>query len=96
MKLTRKVVISRVFEDINMPQKMIKDIIENLFTKITEGLANGEDVEFRGFGTFKIKKRKKRIGRNPKTGENVFIPERMGVVFKPGSMLKKKIDVRRV
>lgn len=92
MKLTKRGIILRIFEDTNITQKTIKDIIENLFTKIADALAKGDDVEFRGFGIFKIKKRGKRIGRNPKTGEIVSIPERKVVVFKPGRFLNKRIE----
>ncbi|MEW6007533.1 MAG: HU family DNA-binding protein [bacterium] len=95
MKLTRKDLVVKIAEDIDVPQKTIKDIIENLFVKISDNLSKGGDVEFRGFGVFKTKERKKRLGRNPKTGKAVSIPERRVVVFKPGNILKKKIESRR-
>lgn len=96
MKLTRKALVSKVFETTNLPQKTIKDIIENLFAKIADSLSEGDDVEFRGFGIFKTKQRKKRVGRNPKTGKIVSIPQKRVVVFKPGSILKKKIENERL
>ncbi len=96
MKLTRREVIIRVAEDTNIPQKGIKEIIENLFTKISDALSDGSDVEFRGFGIFKTKERKKRMGRNPKTGKIVSIPSKRVVIFKPGNILKEKVGGRRL
>ncbi|MEW6103429.1 MAG: HU family DNA-binding protein [bacterium] len=95
MKLTKRDLVIKIAEDTDVPQKTIKDIIENLFLKISDTLSKGENVEFRGFGIFKTKERKKRLGRNPKTGKAVSIPERRVVIFKPGNILKKKIESKK-
>jgi integration host factor subunit beta len=63
-------------------------IIEKMITE----LASGGRVEIRGFGAFSLKHRKAKIGRNPKTGVAVSIPQKYTVYFKPGSDLKKRVD----
>jgi len=95
MKLTKRELIIKIAEDISIPQKTIREIIEAFIFKISDALSKGENVEFRGFGVFKTKERKKRMGRNPKTGKAVSIPQKRVVVFKPGSVLKKKVESRR-
>ena len=67
------------------PQLIHKDvekILEIVFFEIREALCRGENVEIRGFGTYKIVKRKARIGRNPKNSESVQIPEKNAVKWK--------------
>jgi nucleoid DNA-binding protein len=56
-----------------------------------EALARGEKIELRNFGVFKVKQRKSRTGRNPRTGQVVPVPPRKAVVFKPGLEMKKKL-----
>ncbi|MBU2102465.1 MAG: integration host factor subunit beta, partial [Candidatus Omnitrophica bacterium] len=65
------------------------DVVQRTFDTIFETLKNGNRIELRNFGVFLVKKRKKRIGRNPKTGAVVPVPERLTVVFKPGLGMKK-------
>jgi integration host factor subunit beta len=63
-------------------------IIEKMITE----LANGGRVEIRGFGAFSLKYRKPKMGRNPRTGVAVSIPQKHSVYFKPGADLKKRVD----
>ena len=56
-----------------------------------DGLREGKTIELRNFGVFKVKSRRPRIGRNPKTGDTVPIPERKVVSFKAGMVMKKKV-----
>ena len=60
----------------------VKKVLEIIFLEIIEALCRGENVEIRGFGTYKIVKRKARIGRNPKNSESVQIPEKNAVKWK--------------
>ena len=67
------------------PQLLRKDaekILEIIFSQITEALSRGDNVEIRGFGTYKIIKRKARIGRNPKNSQPVQIPEKNAIKWK--------------
>ena len=65
--------------------------MQQVFDVIFSALKEGKKIEIRNFGVFKVKKRKSRIGRNPKTGDVVPVPERNTVVFKPGLEMKKEI-----
>ena len=73
-------------------QKDVYKIIDTLFNSITKALKDGDRVELRGFGTFKTKLRNARIGRNPKTGEPVAIPQKKMPFFKMGKSMKERIN----
>ena len=77
------------------PQLLRKDlekILEIIFLQILEALSRGENIEIRGFGTYKIIKRKARIGRNPKTGEQIQIAASRKVKWKMGKTLYKRLN----
>jgi len=63
-------------------RKDIEKILEVIFSEIIEALSKGENVEIRGFGTYKLIKKKARIGRNPKNSETVQIPEKNAIKWK--------------
>ena len=89
--MTRADLAEKVAKTVKVPRKNAKIIVDVLFEKIVEALKRGEKVEFRGFGTFKVKSRKARMARNPKTGEPTQVPEKTVVTFKPHTELKNKI-----
>ena len=66
----------------NILRKDMEKIIEIIFLEFTKALCRDENIEIRGFGTYKITKRKARIGRNPKNSEQVQIPEKRGIRWK--------------
>ena len=66
----------------NLLRKDIEKILEIIFLEITEALCRGENVEIRGFGTYKIVERKARVGRNPKNSESVQIPKKNAIKWK--------------
>ena len=72
--------------------KDVYKIIDTVFNSITKALKNDERVELRGFGTFTTKLRNARIGRNPKTGEPVAIPQKKMPFFKMGKSMKERIN----
>ena len=72
--------------------KDVYKIIDTLFNSVTKALKNGDRVELRGFGTFTTKLRNARIGRNPKTGEPVAIPQKKMPFFKMGKSMKERIN----
>ncbi len=72
--------------------KDIHKIVDVFFNSITQALENGDRVELRGFGAFGIKKRKARIGRNPRSGSPVAIPEKNIPFFKMGKKMREKIN----
>lgn len=66
--------------------------VQIILDSLTASLQQGEKVELRSFGSFRIRARKPRIGRNPKTGERVDVPVKKTVHFKPGQDLKRLVD----
>ena len=72
--------------------KDVYKIIDTLFNCVTKALKDGDRVELRGFGTFSTKIRNARIGRNPKTGEPVAIPQKKMPFFKMGKSMKERIN----
>lgn len=81
----------KISQDTGIKQVVVRDVVQKTFDTILDALKNGQRIELRNFGVFQLKKRKKRIGRNPKTGEVVPVPERFTVAFKPGLDMKKLI-----
>ena len=72
--------------------KDVYKIIDTLFNCVTNALKDGDRVELRGFGTFTTKIRNARIGRNPKTGDPVAIPQKKMPFFKMGKSMKERIN----
>lgn len=73
-------------------RKDVEVIVDTVFKSMSESLAAGEKVEIRGFGSFKIKKREGRQGRNPKSGENIFIDPKRVPFFKAGKEIRERIN----
>ncbi len=80
--------ISQLAKELELPRKEAALIINTVFDGISQSLAKGEKVEIRGFGSFRIKQTKPRMGRNPKTGEKIDIPAKIIPYFKVGKDLK--------
>lgn len=67
-------------------------VVDGFLNAVKLALASGENIEIRGFGTFKVRKRKTRMARNPRTGEPVEVPSRLVPVFKPSKHLRAKVE----
>jgi len=91
MTMTKKDIVLKISEESGIKQIDVKKVVQRTLDHIIEALSKGEVVELRNFGVFKVKSRKSRIGRNPKTGTTVPIPERKVVSFKVGMVMKKKV-----
>ncbi|RJP28717.1 MAG: integration host factor subunit beta [Candidatus Omnitrophota bacterium] len=89
--MTKKDIILRISDETNIKQIAVKKVVQKTFDYIIEALIRGEKIELRNFGVFKIKQRKSRTGRNPRTGQVVPVPPRKVVIFKPGLEMKKKV-----
>jgi len=89
--MTKKDIILKVSDATNLKQIDVKKAVQKTFDSIIEALVRGEKIELRNFGVFKIKQRRSRTGRNPRTGQIVPVPPRKVVVFKPGLEMKQKI-----
>ena len=75
--------VDKIVERTQYAQKDVAITINNLFTAIKAGMAEGNNIEIRGFGTYKVKLRKGRPARNPRTVETIQFPDRKLPVFKP-------------
>ena len=89
--MTKKDIVLKITDMTGIKQVDVKKVVQKTFDVIIESLVRSEKVELRNFGVFKIKNRKARFGRNPRTGESVPVPPRKVVVFKPGLEMKQKI-----
>ena len=89
--MTKKDIVLRVSDQTNLKQIEVKKVIQATFDCILDTLVRGEKIELRNFGVFKIRQRKPRIGRNPRTGVTVPVPARKSVVFKPGLEMKNRV-----
>ena len=89
--MTKKEIVLKISEEADLKQIDVKKVVQGVLDNIVEALTKGETVELRNFGIFKVKSRKPRVGRNPKTGVAVPIPEKRIVTFKSGMVMKKKV-----
>lgn len=77
------------------PQLVLKDAdfaVKTILDAMTDALARGHRIEIRGFGSFGLNRRPPRVGRNPKSGEKVMVPEKFVPHFKPGKELRERVD----
>ena len=89
--MTKKDIVLKITDATGIKQVDVKEIVQQTFDVIVESLMRNEKVELRNFGVFKIKERRARFGRNPRTGASVPVPPRKVVIFKPGLEMKQKI-----
>ncbi len=91
--MTKSVLIEKIAEKIkNLTKKQTEVVVETVFDSIKDSLAKGGKVEIRGFGNFKLRSRKARKARNPKTGESVDVPAKKVPYFKVGKELREMIN----
>jgi integration host factor subunit beta len=76
-------------------QRDVENIIEAILDEITMALARGDRVELRGFGAFSVKSRPARVGRNPRTGEQVKVSEKVVPYFKTGKEMRDRLNAPR-
>lgn len=77
---------------VGLPKAQVQQMVDDVFDLIADGLAKGEKIDLRGFGTFSVRDSAARTGRNPQTGETINIPARRVPAFKPGKELKEKVN----
>lgn len=91
--MTKSALIEKLSEKIEgLTKKQTEVIVDTVFESIKNALAQGEKVEIRGFGNFKLRSRKARKARNPKTGESVDVPPKKVPYFKVGKELREMIN----
>ena len=92
--MTKAELVERVANQINLTKKQTEVVVNTVFSSITESLAEGKKVELRGFGSFRIRQRNARVGRNPKSGQKVDVPSKKVPFFKAGKELRELVDER--
>jgi len=92
VNLTKKEIVNSVFMQIGFSKKLSESILEDILSDIVKNLKRYKVVKISNFGTFHIRFKKSRIGRNPKTKEEKVIKERNVVLFKPSKDFKKFIN----
>jgi integration host factor subunit beta len=90
--LTKADLIEEVLNVTELPRKDSETIVETIFDNIIAALQKGEKIEIRGFGSFRTRERRGRVGRNPKTGEKVEVPAKKIPYFKPSKELKDFVN----
>ena len=90
--VTRADLAEAVYREIGLSRTESSELVESVITHISEALLRGESVKLAGFGTFSLRDKKQRIGRNPKTGEAVPITPRRVLVFKASQVLRERVD----
>lgn len=83
--------IDEVAQRANMTKKDAAASVDAMLNSISQALADGDKVQLTGFGTFEVRHREERRGRNPQTGEEIIIPARTSAVFRPGKLLKDAV-----
>ena len=91
---TRSTLSEAVFKNVGLSRNESANLVDSVFSEILMSLINGDDVKISSFGTFIVREKKERIGRNPKTGEEVPITARSVVTFRASNVLKSKVNVK--
>jgi len=90
--LTKKDIINSIYMQIGFSKKISENLLEDFLNTIIENLITNKKVKISNFGTFSLKKKNKRIGRNPKTKESKIITDRNVITFKPSKQFKSFIN----
>ena len=93
INLTKEEIVNSIYMQIGYSKKISENLLEDFFEIIFDSLKKNNKVKIAKFGTFQVRFKKSRIGRNPKTKEKKVISERKVVLFKPSKELKKKINM---
>ena len=93
--VTKAELIEEVIRITELPRKESETVVETVFESIIEALQKNDKIEIRGFGSFRTRQRRGRIGRNPKTGAKVEVPPKRIPFFKPSKELKDFVNSHR-
>ena len=90
--ITRAQLSEAVYEEVGLSRNESADLVEAVLEEMVSALSGGETVKISSFGSFSIRQKSQRMGRNPKTGEEVPILPRKVIIFKPSHVLKNRIN----
>ena len=93
--MTKAELVDQVARNTQLTKKHAEIMVNTVFDSIVDSLKGGEKIELRGFGSFRIRQRGSRTGRNPKTGAKVEVPSKSIPYFKPGKELRELLNSRR-
>ncbi|MBT5572505.1 MAG: integration host factor subunit alpha [Alphaproteobacteria bacterium] len=90
--ITRAQLTEAVYQEVGLSRNESADLVESVLAEMSDALVRGEMVKLSSFGSFQVRQKGQRMGRNPKTGEEVPILPRRVLVFRPSHVLKKSIN----
>ena len=90
--MTKAELVDEIAQKADLTRKHSEVFVDAVFSSIVEALQGGDKIELRGFGSFRVRHRASRTGRNPKTGEGVLVPAKKVPYFKPGKELRELIN----
>ncbi len=90
--ITRAYLSEIVYQEVGLSRNESAELLESVLSEIGDALARGETVKLSSFGSFSIRQKGRRVGRNPKTGQEVPILPRRVLVFRPSQVLKNRIN----
>ena len=93
--MTKKNIVQAIAEEMGLTALLVQEAVQKILDAIIKGLLEDGRAELRNFGVFQVKKRKAKLGRNPKTGETVMVPVRWAVKFKPGTEMAERVTKGR-
>ena len=92
--ITRAYLGEAIYQEVGLPRNESAELLESVLKFMTDSLVDGETLKISSFGSFSVRQKGERIGRNPKTGEEVPILPRKVLVFRPSQVLKSRINRR--
>lgn len=93
--VTRAQLGESVYQEVGLSRNESADLLESVLNLVSDALSRGETVKISSFGSFSVRQKGQRIGRNPKTGQEVPILPRKVLVFRPSQVLKNRINEQR-
>ncbi len=95
MTLTKANIVDTVYARTDLTKKEASNYVNQVLELMKETLEGGEEIKVSGFGKFEVRKKGERIGRNPRTGDEILIPERKVLRFKVSQVLKDELNENR-
>lgn len=92
--MTKTSLTEKIAQELGLSRLTAEEVVNEFFATIKKALLAGENIELRGFGSFRFRQRRSRLGRNPKTGKPVKVPAKKVLFFKPSKLLKELINKR--
>src|ERR1700730_7703195 len=92
LTVTRAHLAEMIHAEVGLSRNECADLLESVLSRVSTTLESGESVKISGFGTFSVRQKGRRVGRNPKTGEEVPILPRRVLVFRPRPVLKARVN----